>query len=655
MSLLEQHRDIDLVVTDNGVFYASYSSDGPGKGIYRSDDGISWTEITPSSFPSSYGRMAMALNPLNQNVLWLFGDSNGSYGNGHSVFRYQYLSGDGSGAGGVWEDRSHYLPDQSCYVSEISYELGRLNTQSSYDVAIAVHPTDTNIIYIAGTSIWRNADAFTSDTTNTWIGGYYCCPLPYDDPNFQTSYPNHHPDQHVLMFLPSDSSKLINGNDGGIFVSQDCLADSVSWDTKNNGYVTTQFYAVALQPGETTDNKIIGGMQDNNTWLTVDAEFDSSWVRITGGDGMFCAITEDAEYYLGSIQYGKLFLYQLDADGNVLAFERIDPEGGPSVYNWANRFVLDPNNTKRVYWNGRSSLWRLDNVSDIALTNDKTNKEPDHWVKITESSLGGGAGIMTDIETCKAYPNTVWYGTSNGHLYRLNYADSDAPIKKDITGDNFPIGSWLSSISVNPFDYNDITVCFANYSIPSIFRTTDGGYSWRDISGNLEENTDGSGSGPSVIWVESYPDGTLFAGTSTGLYTTNFPDDSNTVWTFDPGIGNVIINHMDFRSYDGTFIVGTHGNGVYSTNLMPANVGIAEKVKNDDFRIYPTLADNEITVSGIANLDRYYILDMSGRLILSTNRTSNVQQVDISDLKPGAYLFIAASNKNKEVRKFVKR
>ena len=64
---------------------------------------------------------------------------------------------------------------------------------------------------------------------------------------------------------------------------------------------------------------------------------------------------------------------------------------------------------------------------------------------------------------------------------------------------------------------------FANYNVPSIFHSTDGGITWDDISGNLEENLDGTGSGPSVLWAENYPDGTLFVGTTVGLFTTTFP------------------------------------------------------------------------------------------------------------------------------------
>ncbi|MBK9593582.1 MAG: hypothetical protein IPO32_19475 [Crocinitomicaceae bacterium] len=58
------------------------------------------------------------------------------------------------------ENRSANSPDQSCYITPIAAEIGLLSTQSSFGVHIAIHPTDPNVIFIAGTSIWRSTDAF---------------------------------------------------------------------------------------------------------------------------------------------------------------------------------------------------------------------------------------------------------------------------------------------------------------------------------------------------------------------------------------------------------------------------------------------------------------------------------------------------------------
>ena len=645
---------VDLVVTPSGTFYATISSDSPSKGVFRSDDGITWTSIIPPSFPTGYGRIAMSVNPQNENEVWYFGSTNSGVANGHSLFKYTYLSGDGAGANGIWDNKTANLPFESCYINEISFELGYLNTQSSFDVHIAVHPTDDSIIFIAGTSIWRSLDAFSTDTMNTWIGGYQCDDLPYDDINWQLSYPDHHPDQHYLSFLPSDPKILINVNDGGIYKTVDNTVDSVKWIPLNNGYVTTQFYAIAMVPGETTSDVVIGGMQDNGTWFTKTLEFDSAWVEVGGGDGMYCAITENAEFYIICTQNGKMFIKEIDADGNVIAHERIDPDTSPAItYNWANSLKLDPNNTNTLYWNGRSRIMRLDDLHDITINGDKTNKEPDFWVTIDEASINPGGGIITDIEMCPAGLNQLWYGSSQGHLYRLDDANSATPTRVNLTSTDFPASSWVSCVAVDPFDANNILLTFANYNIPSIFHSTDGGITWDDISGNLEENLDGTGSGPSVLWAENYPDGTLFVGTTVGLFTTTFADSANTVWTLEPGIGNVVINHMDYRTYDGKMIVGTHGNGVFSTNLTPAFVGMKPTSFMSELLVFPTLTNDQITISS-EKAKRILIYDMNGKLMYDSVFTNGQMIVDVSTYPRGTYIVTALNGKEKIVEKFVK-
>ena len=399
---------------------------------------------------------------------------------------------------------------------------------------------------------------------------------------------------------------------------------------------------------------IIGGMQDNGTWFTDTDEYDSSWVEIGGGDGMYCAITENAEFYITCTQNGKLFLKEIDPEGNVLAHERIDPENGPSSYNWCNSLKLDPNNTNTLYWNGRTRLWRLDDVHDIVIAGDKTNKEPDHWVEIAESNVIPGGGIITDIEMSKAGINQVWYGTSLGDVYRLDNANSTSPDQVDLTSDVFPANGYVSCIAVDPFDPNKILVTFANYSITSIFYTEDGGSTWSDIGGNLEENLDGTGAGPAILWAEQYADGTLFVGTTVGLFTTDQPDSNNTIWALEAGIGNVVINHMDYRTYDGKMIVGTHGNGVYSTNLTPAFASTAESSVAHSVLVYPTITTDMLNISAEKS-ERVEIYNLQGKLVITKSATSDFTSLEVSNLTSGTYLIVVYYDQTRIVKKFVKR
>ena len=110
----------NVEVTKDGIVYATLSSDGTDKGIWRSPDGINWNRIHPISFPQVYGRTAIGINPSNENeIYFLISETDGSgqftntFFNGQtwtSLFKYTYLCGDGSDTCGVWEDLSMNIP-----------------------------------------------------------------------------------------------------------------------------------------------------------------------------------------------------------------------------------------------------------------------------------------------------------------------------------------------------------------------------------------------------------------------------------------------------------------------------------------------------------------------------------------------------------------
>ena len=60
----------EIEVSTEGVVYASLSSDGADKGIWRSENGIEWNNILPEDWPSTYDRIKMAINPNNENEVY---------------------------------------------------------------------------------------------------------------------------------------------------------------------------------------------------------------------------------------------------------------------------------------------------------------------------------------------------------------------------------------------------------------------------------------------------------------------------------------------------------------------------------------------------------------------------------------------------------
>ena len=92
------------------------------------------------------------------------------------------------------------------------------------------------------------------------------------------------------------------------------------------------------------------------------------------------------------------------------------------------------------------------------------------------------------------------------------------------------------------------------------------------MAGNLEQNPNGGGNGPSCRTAEIIPlgDDTLYlVGTSTGLFGTTNLNGINTIWKQIGAetIGSVVVEFLTYRQNDGLLVVATHGNGIYETNL----------------------------------------------------------------------------------------
>ena len=591
----EAPRYTDIAIASNGVFYAAMSEDNssgnPGpKGLYRSTNGTAWTEITPTSWPSTYRRIVIGIAPSNENVVYFAGETPGSGLNDHSFWKYTYVSGDGSGAGGTWADRSANLPAEGG-------KVGNFDTQRSYDLLLAVHPNNENTVFLGGTNLYRSTDGFASGTNTKWVGGY--SPV-----NNFSRYENHHPDQHGLIFSQSNPNGMYSGHDGGLSKTTNNMADPIAWTPLNNGYFTTQFYSVAIDP-TSGSNKIMGGTQDNGTHFTNSTSSSTPWVVLTGGDGSFCAF-QNSNSVLVSIQFGEVFRATINNSGGLTALAQVDPVGGAGGvrenYLFINPFILDPNNPNIMYQAGGDRIWRNSDLSAIPL--DGTQEPTSiNWTELTNTALTGQT--ITALGISKSSANRLYYGTGDGLVFRLDNANNGNPTPTDIwTGKNLPADSYINCITVNPDNADEALLVFSNYEVVSIFQTDNGGNSWTPASGNLEQNANGSGNGPAVLWVDALngPGSSIFfAATSTGLYSTTTLNGSSTVWTQEGAstIGKVIVDMVKTRALDGLVVAATHGNGVYS-NTFATNVEEGDSSLPEEFDLhqnYPNPFNPSTTIS----------------------------------------------------------
>lgn len=569
---LDNNSATDVQVTTAGVVYAAINSSVTNPGIWRSTDGNTWTSITPAGFPTVYSRIYIAIAPSNQNaVYFLVQGTNGTnlvdQINGHQIWKYTYVSGDGTGAAGTWVNKGVSLPNEPYSASPTDFKNTAVyDTQGGYDIHMDVKPNDENFVVLGGVNLYKTADFSVTTPTWTRIGGYVA-------PNDFGLYLNHHPDLHSGFFRLGSNIIYYSGHDGGLTKTLDVTAGTVSWSSLNNGYVTTQFYTVAIDRGTSGNNVVIGGTQDNGTWWTSSTSSTDPWIATFSGDGSYCAIADGRTSYYMSAQSGNMYRILLDASGNWTGFTKVAPTGG-GPYLFINPFVLDPNNTNMMYVASGTRVWRNSDLTGIPMSS--TNTTSVNWTDMTNTNVTGDNVVSLSISKTPA--NRLYYATYNSStgarfLRRVDGANSGDPIPTDVTGSNFPTQSFLICIAVNPSDADQAIAVFSNYSIPSLFYTTNGGSSWTDVSGNLEQNPNGSGNGPSCRWAAIMPTAqgtTYFVGTSTGLYSTTTLSGGTTSWVQEGGttIGNVVVAMIDYRTTDGLVVAATHGNGIYSSNIL---------------------------------------------------------------------------------------
>lgn len=539
----------EVMITPNGKIYATVDIFGADNaGFYVSDDGEEFTNITPADIVPAYGRTVMGYDPSDENRVYFFSLNEADFSEAF-LWRYQ---ADAETPEEQWVDLSANLP------TAIGGPVGNLNLQGGYNMVVKVHPENSDLIFIGGTNLYRSTTGFTTPTgAEGWIAGY-------DTTNEITLYPNQHPDQHNLVFLPSDPNRVISSHDGGISLTENITdSERVEWSSLNNNYLTTQPYAVSYDPSGAS-NDVMAGFQDNSTWFTDSESLDQPWVDQFGGDGSYNAIADGGKTRYVSAQGGVLYRLNINEAGEEESFTRVQPAGA-SGFRFIAPFILDPINDNIMYMPAGNTMWRNSDLDGIPLFSNAPTSV--NWSELTQTATSDNSSI-TALDVSK-FPmaNKLYYGTTSGMIFRMDNANIDDQEAVDIsTGKGLPPGN-VNNIYVDPKNPDRVFAVFSNYGIPSLFMTRNAGETWKDISGNLEENRDGSGNGPSVRWfaMNGKNDG-YFVGTSTGLYFAYDLRGKNTYWSRERTIGNGVVMQIKTRA-DGFALAGVHGNGVYSANF----------------------------------------------------------------------------------------
>ncbi len=713
---------MDIVCTNTGRLYLSVNGGLPDqdrRGVWTSPTGNSgsWTRFAGGQTigtdsitgwrGNSYGaggalsdvskRIILALAPSNNNILYAFYE-NGLLGEGSSakpeadLFKFDF------GANTV-ANLSANMPDFNLQQDGID----PIALQGGYNMLVAVKPDNPNVVFVGGTNLYRSTNGFTSTTATSWIGGYQYWGTGASSASIEI-YPENHPDIHNLVFDPTNANRALCATDGGLHLTDNIMAtnsttEPVAWNTINN-YQTTQYYHANIQHN-TTEFHFIGGMQDNSCFIRVND--DNEHIRLSFGDGGSTAIAKlnsgsDFTFYVTS-QLGTLVRSVPNDAIEITPTGLTDNEAG-GFGDFVTYFGIDNDNPTDLYYVNFNRVFRT--------TNAQTATSTTGWTELTgiasqvnPSNPSGDDISIRSIELSRGpYISThaMYFGTTKGNVFRLNDPRNAAATATPVDITPPQIKTWIadqntflnvSDIAVNPNNDEEIMVVYSNYTV-----TTSGGEqtafniwwtnnaksaspTWKLIEGNLTlpsirscaivARKDAAG--------KAYSD--YYVGTSVGLYSSFGVKDTLDAnkpinWKREGGatLNYAVVNSLAYRPQDNTLLLGTHGNGMYYTqiptaNFLPnANTGVDDPVRNDKNFIqysWPGIATNSLQfrIGNMFEVRRLVIMvhNLNGQLVYRNETGYQNGTIDVSRFAKGAYVLSISSGDYKQqfVRKFVKQ
>ncbi len=508
--------------------------DGEASGIYHSrDGGNTWQRLgVTNGLPgpaSNIGRIGLALcasQPQNLYALYIVDNTYGGL----------YRSRDG---GNSWTQTDLNRSLQSGF-ADFSWYFGN----------VRVHPDNPEQVYVLDTAIMGSFDG-----GQTW-------PVFY---GYSPSYPGLHVDHHALAFDPANAQRLINGNDGGINISEDA---GRTW-AKVPSLPVTQFYHITMD--QTNPEKLYGGTQDNGTIRTASGRLND-WRGILGGDGFYVIVDPtNPNVIYAELQNGVL-AKSIDG-GNSFRSARAGINNDEPT-NWSTPVVMDPTDSNVLYY-GTNRVYR-------------TVDGADQWQPISSDLTDGLAsqpylGTITTIAVAPSNPNVIYTGTDDSHVW----VTTDLGQSWTEVSTVLPY-RWVTRIAVDPTTAAIAYVTFSGlkwYSPQShVFRTADMGKTWEDISNNLPDAP------VNVIVVDPIYPNMLYVGTDVGAF---YSRDVGKNW--EPlGAGMPVVSIYDIvvHSKLRRLAAGTHGRSMYTLDLSPLTGVETPFTENNQPPGSPVLAQN---------------------------------------------------------------
>lgn len=566
--------DVAMDPTDPSIIYASTwqrvrkkwndPRTEPGyKGcsIYKSTDGgKTWKEISNGLMqPDQRGRIGLSIARSNPSVIYAYIDDyevvrepteaerNDPYGlpscgfiRGAQLFR-------SDNRGESWRRVS---PLDNPILQRLSNTYGWVFGQVTCD------PTNENVVYLQGVSV-----AVTKDGGATW-----------------ERYSNPGGDNHGIWIDSPDNRFMIVNNDQGIHITRD---GGTTWTSSYNSLPVVQFFNVNYDMG--TPFKVYGSVQDHGSRrgeviLTNgrDRIPAVNWSNAPGGEGSHHAIdpTNPNIVYSAGF-YGTLSrttyndndtTTRPDREGNRVRaaaqtsksiVPKAEPGEPPLRGEWLAGFILSPHNPKTIY-HGMQYLF-------------KSTDQGETWKRISPDLSHNNQARMGDVKhqtitTVSESPlvqGLLYVGTDDGRVWVTR--DDGGKWEEIVAG--IAADRWISRIVASKFTAGTVYMSqngkrdddFSVY----IWKSTNYGKTWQDISGNIPLGT------VNVIREDPVNKNILYAGTDVGVYVTR---NGGKKWDVLGGnLPSCFVHDLIIHPRDNIIVIATHGRGMYAMDANMVN------------------------------------------------------------------------------------
>jgi photosystem II stability/assembly factor-like uncharacterized protein len=534
----------------NIVFAAATKNNA---GFYRSSDGgASWTRVSDAQ---AYD---ITLNPTNPDELWVGGGPSGvlhSTDAGLTLAPLEGIATDGNYIGRVSVQVApsnprilYALTSQSAFpdltLSRIykstdggaSWDLILDNDpdllnyyghpQGEYNNVLAVKPDDPNVVMAGGVVLLVTTDG----------GG-----------NWRTVEHEVHPDYHAIAFDPTDPRRLYVGNDGGVYISDDA---GETFNRSCRGLAITQFYAMAIdQKGSATT---YGGTQDNGTVdLTASDYWGGSPGVIGGGDGFHVVIdANDSDVIYFEQPHGELYRTVRSTGARTGFSDGLNLSSSSDVAAWSAPFLSDPTNPALFYC-GRSMVYRR-----TATTPWKAISPPFRTpISAIGISPADGNVIYAGSGIIGANNSLVNSGLAHGQVMTTRDGGKNW---RELSGTGLP-DRVVTAIVGSPTSAATAYICYSGFYGGHIFRTTDYGDHWSDISVGLPDIP------VNALAIHPDDEGIIYAGTDIGVFITT---DAGATWgVYNQGLPNVVIADLAIHRTQRVLRAATHGRSMWEIEL----------------------------------------------------------------------------------------